>query len=477
MKKLVLLSLVLLTLFTGCISQENEKTTSGDDVLEAIQKLVSSSERGSRQYASNGILIGIYIKNAGDLYCFTYSDLQSLTALEKASFLNYWTNAEEPGSYLVFGNKEITLTKAKNAISAKTYLSSAVAAGTDVDNNFVIKADTIVKRNSHKANEMIKTASGDLSGNVKSFIDDPTLEWADGILCVGNYLYVCDSENHVIRRIDKNTKESIIFAGKLGESGKVDGTGVDAKFYYPTNLATDGVYLYLTDYGNYIIRKIRISDAEVTTLAGTGEAGYKDGKLLDAKFNGAYGITVYGSNIYFYEYLNNTIRKIDTVTGDVTTVAGTHEERGYIDSDNGLNAKFDGLKGITNDGTNLYVCDTDNCLIRKINIDSSKTTTLTGECKESKTTDGSLAVANFMAPYSIIMYGDNLYVSDTDDNVIRKIDIISGYVSTIGGKSGDSGSENGLYGTSTFMMPMGITCDSKNIYIVDSGNDLIRIME
>lgn len=383
---------------------------------------MSTSERGLSPYASNGILIGIYIKNAGNLYCFTYSDLQSLTDGEKASFLNYWTNAEEPGSYLVFGNKEITLTTAKNAISAKTYLSSAVAAGTDVDNNFVIKADTIVKRNSHKANEMIKTASGDLSGNVKSFIDDPTLESADGILCVGNYLYVCDSENHVIRRIDKNTKESIIFAGKFGEYGKIDGTGVDAKFYYPTNLATDGVYLYLTDYGNYIIRKIRISDAEVTTLAGTGEAGYKDGKLLDAKFNGAYGITVYGSNIYVSEYLNNTIRKIDTVTGDVTTVAGTHEERGYIDSDNGLNAKFDGLKGITNDGTNLYVCDTDNCLI-------------------------------------------------------RKIDISSGYVSTIGGKSGYSGSENGLYGISAFMMPTGITCDSKNLYIVDSGNDLIRIME
>ena len=102
----------------------------------------------------------------------------------------------------------------------------------------------------------------------------------------------------------------------------------------------------------------------VTTLAGTGSSGSANGTGTSASFNCPTGITTDGTNLYLADYNNHLIRKIVISTGAVTTVAGT----GSSGSANGTgtSASFNFPYGITTDGTNLYVVDTSNHLIRKI---------------------------------------------------------------------------------------------------------------
>ena len=118
------------------------------------------------------------------------------------------------------------------------------------------------------------------------------------------------------------------------------------------------------DSGNNLIRQIVISTGVVTTVAGTGSSGSANGTGTSASFNLPRGITTDGTNLYVAEYGNHLIRKIVISTGVVTTVAGT----GSTGSANGTgtSASFNYPIGITTDGKDLYVADWNNHLIRKI---------------------------------------------------------------------------------------------------------------
>ena len=120
----------------------------------------------------------------------------------------------------------------------------------------------------------------------------------------------------------------------------------------------------MADRYNYLIRKIVISTGVVTTVAGTGSSGSANGTGTSASFDKPYGVTTDGTNLYVADYYNYLIRKIVISTGVVTTVAGT----GLSGSANGTgtSASFHLPRGITTDGTNLYVVENGNHLIRKI---------------------------------------------------------------------------------------------------------------
>ena len=121
----------------------------------------------------------------------------------------------------------------------------------------------------------------------------------------------------------------------------------------------------MTDYGNSTIRKIVISTGAVTTLAGSaGALGSADGTGTAATFNYPTGIITDGTNLYVTDTYNSTIREIAISTGAVTTLAGGIAN-GSADG-TGAAAIFNYPSGITRDGTNLYVTDTDNNTIRKI---------------------------------------------------------------------------------------------------------------
>ena len=256
-------------------------------------------------------------------------------------------------------------------------------------------------------------------------------------------------------------------------SGFANGTGTSASFRNPWGITTDGTNLYVADKDNHLIRQIVIATGVVTTVAGTADNGSSNGTGTAASFYEPLGITTDETNLYVVDSKNSLIRKIVISTGVVTTLAGT----GSSGSSNGTgtSASFNQPSGITTDGTNLFLAEHNNNLIRKIVISTGVVTTLAGT-GSSGSANGTGTSASFKNPYGITTDGTNLYVGDTFNHLIRQIVISTGVVTTLAG-TGSSGTANGTGTSASFNNPIGITTDGTNLYVVDYGYSRIRQIE
>jgi DNA-binding beta-propeller fold protein YncE len=291
-----------------------------------------------------------------------------------------------------------------------------------------------------------------------------------GVATDGTNVYVADSSNHMIRKIVISTGVVTTLAGSTA-SGHSDGTGTAASFKYPFGVATDGTNVYVADTNNYMIRKIVISTGVVTTLAGSTTGGHSDGTGTDASFNNPYGVATDGTNVYVADTLNHMIRKIVISTGVVTTLAGSTT---YGSSDGtGTDASFQHPDGVATDGTNVYVADSYNHTIRKIVISTGVVTTLAGSTTYGSS-DGTGTDASFHYPDGVATDGTNLYVADTYNNTIRKIVISTGVVTTLAGSTTYCGSSDGTGTNALFNYPEGVATDGTNVYVADYGNNMIR---
>ena len=255
-----------------------------------------------------------------------------------------------------------------------------------------------------------------------------------------------------------------------GDNGSTNGTGTAASFYSPYSMTNDGTNLYVADYSNHLIRKIVISTGVVTTLAGSGDNGSTNGTGTAASFYGPFGMTTDGTNLYVTEDKNHMIRKIVISTGVVTTVAGSGDNGSA--NGTGTAASFYGPNGITNDGTNLYVAEYNNHMIRKIVISTGVVTTLAGSTT-SGAANGTGTAASFNNPVGITTDGTHLYIGDFRNHMIRKIVISTGVVTTVAGST-DNGSSNGTGTAASFYAPLGMTTDGTSLFVGDSGNHSIR---
>lgn len=304
-------------------------------------------------------------------------------------------------------------------------------------------------------------------------------------------LYVADSQNHTIRKIVISTGAVTTFAGAAGVSGTTDvpNTPTNARFNTPSGIAIDGNgNLYVADTLNHAIRKIVISTGAVTTVAGSpGVIGSANGTGTVARFFNPIGIAADragGSSaaaaLYVADAGNHLIRLVTgtgTNLGVVTTLAGNANVAGSTNG-TGTGAFFNSPKGVAvdNAGTTVYVADTSNNLIRKIVVaGGGVTTTFAGAGQGS--TDGTGASALFYNPYGIALDSTaaNIYVADTLNQIIRKIVVSGVTVTTIAGTANLSGSLNGVGAAARFNNPQGIAVDtSGNIYVADTVNQIIR---
>ena len=266
-----------------------------------------------------------------------------------------------------------------------------------------------------------------------------------------------------------------ILAGQVGVGGYVDGAGNQAQFRLPNNVAVDSTgNVYVADTANNTIRKIA-PNGVVSTLAGiSGTRGSADGIGGNARFWAPFGIAVDTiGNVYVADTANNTIRKI-TPNGVVSTLAGLASQPGSKDGI-GTNARFRNPWGIAvDDAGNVFVADMSNDTIRKI-TPTGVVTTLAGQLGKSGNADGFGGGALFYDPFAVAVdKADNVYVSDSANNTIRKI-TPGGVVVTLAGLPGYTGSTDGNGNDARFWNPQGLAVDGAgNIYVADTGNSIIR---
>lgn len=294
---------------------------------------------------------------------------------------------------------------------------------------------------------------------------------------VGGSLYVVDQGYYTIRKVDTSTGAVSTFVGVPGYSGDTDGNGNSATFGAPQGIATDGTNLYITDVGNQTIRKIVIATGVVSTLAGqSGTSGSDDGVGTAASFAAPAGIVYKEGYLYVVDSNNALIRKIDVTTAAVTTLAGT----GSMGSQDGsaLSASFNYPTSIAENGGILYIADTGNNTIRKLDLATSLVSTLAGNPSQSGTADGTGTAAEFNNPTGLATDGTYLYVADTSNYTIRSVEIATGKVSTLAGVAGLNGENDGLKTSATFISPGGMILLENILYCVQpTSSSPVRVIE
>ena len=332
------------------------------------------------------------------------------------------------------------------------------------------------------------TLAGSETASLPGSADGPgsaarfNLPFALAVDSVGN-VYVADFGNHTVRKITPDGMVSTL-AGMAGTTGSVDGPGSAARFDRPSAVAVDGAgNVYVTDYGNFTIRKITPIGV-VSTLAGSpGALGSADGAGSNARFSNLGGITVDSAgSIYVGDWGNNTIRKI-TPGGDVTTLAGLAGTFGNADGA-GSDARFARAGGVAVDSAgNVFVADANysyslpdstSNTIRKVSP-AGVVTTLAGSAGGFGNRDGVGSAARFHEPSGVaVTSAQDVFVADTRNHTIRKITPAGG-VSTFAGIAGAGGSSDGPGSLARFASPAGIAADSAGtLYVADQNNHTIR---
>ena len=309
---------------------------------------------------------------------------------------------------------------------------------------------------------VVTTLAGSISGYQDGTGISANFNSPSGIVIdsTNTNLYVVDQSNNIIRKIVISTGVVTRLAGTISYSGGYQ-DGTSAQFNYPFGITIDktNTNLYVTDQSNNLIRNIVISSGVVSTL------GSYDAMFNSVRLNSPSGIAFdsTNTNLYVAERSNHIIRKIVISTGVTYTLAGSWA--GYIDS-GGTSAQFNSPSGIVIDSTNtnLYVADSSNNVIRKIVISSGLVSTIA-------------MPTLFYSPSGIAIdsTNTNLYVSERSSHIIRKIVISTGVVTTLAG-SGVSGYQDGPGTSAQFNSPSGIAIDSTNtnLYVVDKTNNRIR---
>ncbi len=291
-------------------------------------------------------------------------------------------------------------------------------------------------------------------------------------------LLITDRAKRMIKKVSLDGKVSK-FAGIEYNWVAQDGPIETATFSIPSELAVDYRTgdVYVSDAGDFTIRRIS-STGVVSTFAGRrGVSGNADGQGDAARFGSPAGLAFDGQgNLIVADRSNHSIRKI-TPTGLVTTLAGMPGTSGALDG-TGTAARFNMPDGVAFDNTGsgtVYVADRQNHAIRKI-TSAGVVSTLAGGLGIPGYTDGVGAAARFNTPRGVCVdkYGV-VYVSDSVNNRIRRI-AVDGTVSTVAGQA-TAGDVDGVGINAKFNLPVGIVVaqdDSRNIYLADTANDTVR---
>jgi hypothetical protein len=299
-----------------------------------------------------------------------------------------------------------------------------------------------------------------------------------GAFDASGFAYIVDFGNNLLRQINMSTGAVTTLAGS-GVGASTDGMGTAAAFSQPMYVALDGLgNLYVTELGSHGIRKMVLATRAVTTVAGTGVAAFANGVGVAAAFSSPRGISCdTRGHAYVADGGNNRIRKVVLSSATVTTLAGsaTASAANGVGSAAGFSSPIN--VALDSSGALLFVADNGNRLVRQIVIATQTVTTLAGSGTSGSANGvGVAAQFNNLRALAVDSNG-NLFAGDTGSHLVRQIVIATQTVTTLAG-AGAASWADGIGTNAAFNQPIGLSIDVRgNILVVESSNNRIRVMQ
>lgn len=292
-------------------------------------------------------------------------------------------------------------------------------------------------------------------------------------------LIISDTAHHrlILTNLDGSAPVQII---GTGERGFVDGSFSEAQFSSPQGLALDGDILYLADTENHAIRKIDLANRSVETLVGTGKQARSyppsGGIAPNVDLSSPWDLTLYDGILYIAMAGPHQLWSIDLATGEIGAYAGSGRE-GIVDAAL-ANAQLAQPSGIDTDGNLLYFADSEASAIRTASIDLNGTVeTIVGTgLFDFGDVDGTGDAVRLQHALGVVVAPDGLlYVADTYNNKIKLIDPATRESTTFAG--GEAGFADGNLSEARFYEPGGLDYADGKLYIADTNNHAIRIID
>ena len=297
-------------------------------------------------------------------------------------------------------------------------------------------------------------------------------------------LYVAEAMNHCVRRIDadSNVITTVAGTGELGYSGD-GGPATQATLNQPYALdITDNGDLYIVDRLNAVIRKVDAVSGVISTIAGTGTPGPSGDGVAATQtalrepndcFLDRHG------GLLIADVQDHRVRRLDLATGIITTFAGNGDKARAGDGRPATEASILGARAVCQDGNgNTYICEREGNGVRKVDAGGTMST-FAGTGERGYSGDGGPALAaTWGAPKALRCDRQgHLLVVDTENHAIRRIDAVTGVVTTVaGGQHGGHG-DGGPATAAGLDRPHGCCVDAQgNVYIADSNNHRVRVV-
>lgn len=297
-------------------------------------------------------------------------------------------------------------------------------------------------------------------------------------------LYLSESSGHRVRKVDPTGIITTVVGTGVAGFGGDGGPATAARLNYPAGLAVDSAgNLYIADSQNAVVRKVDAAGT-ITTVAGIPEApwfGGDGGQATTAQLDGPASVWFGPTGVmYIADRNNQRIRKVDTA-GIISTVAGTGGAGFSGDGGPAIAAQFNFPEDVSGDNAgNLYVADFFNNRIRKVDTSSGIITTVAGNGTYGYGGDGGPATsAQLKQPHGVDVQGSgNLFIADYDNSAIRRVDA-TGTIDTVAGNGTSGVSGDGGDATSAALNhPRRLTLDrSGHLYIADTDNSRVRLVE
>ena len=353
-------------------------------------------------------------------------------------------------------------------------------------NLYVVDSGNHLIRRIALASATVSTLAGAavMSGSADGTGSAARLYRPTGLVVSGGGLIVADTGNHTLRSVTLPTGTATAgtvttLSGLAGSAGSADGTGSAARLSGPTALATDGAgSVYVADTGNHTVRRLDPATGAVTTVAGVApQPGTADGLAGAARLSGPAGVVADAAgNAYVADRASYTIRKVVLATGAVTTLAGSAGMRGSTDG-TGSAARFLDPYALALDGAGgLYVAEPYGQIVRRVDLATAAVTTLAGLAMAPGSSDGTGSAARFSAPSGIAADGaGNVYVADRSNSTIRKIVVATAAVTTLAGRPDNGPCRNGVGAAASFADPTGLALDGAgSLYVTEPLASLVR---